>query len=330
MLKYMGKLLGQMIPPIMATIIGAYLVQQLFPGKNNAETDPKASAPAAAVMSPTPMAPASKLAKGANSLSGPPAEPTEITGPNKPAKEPVKQAAAPAAAAPAAATPATAAAAAPATTGTIMPRRVGPPGPVPLVARERGVEPPPAQPPRVEAASAPPAREEVPPLELAAKVIAALPPSKPASPPTSPRDLPEARDGYAQPNAAPGPVISTAPLPPPSIAPNLSPPPAGASLSPPVSSAPMPITPPGVAAAPLPPPPSMQVEVPRAPITRDPVQLSDADREHLGRIPLAPPDGVEVQRRPSLFERGGALVKGVVSSVKSVLPGQQQNRPETD
>jgi hypothetical protein len=319
MLKHMGKFLGQMIPPIMATIIGAYLVQQIFPGKNAAET--KSPAPTAAVMSPTPMAPASKLAK---SLSGPPAEPTEITGPNKTVKEPAKQAPIKEASAPAAAPVAPA----PATTGTVMPRRVGPPGPVPLVARERGVEPPPAQPTRVEASPAPPpAREEaaVPPLELAAKVIAALPPSKPASP----RDLPETRDGaYTQPNAGSG--VSVAPLPPPSIAPTLSPPPPGvASLPPPpMSSAPMPITPPGIAAAPLPPPP-MQGEVPRAPVTRDPVQLSDADREHLARIPLPLPDGVEPHpRRPSLFERGGALVKGVVSSVKSVLPGQQ--RSESD
>src|SRR5262245_31303497 len=306
MLKYASKFVGQMIPPIMATIIGAYLVQQLFPGKNNGET--KAPAPTAAVMSPTPMAPASKLATGTNGLSGPPAEPTEITGPNKTVKEPVKEAAVPAAA------PAT-----PTTTGTIMPRRVGPPGPVPVVARERVVEPPPAR-----AEAPPPAREEaaVPPLELAAKVIAALPPSKP-----------ETRDGamqpnMAQPNAAPGQAISTAPLPPPSIAPSLSPPPPGARLPPPpAASAPMPITPPGVAAAPLPPPP-MQAEVPRAPITRDPVQLSDAERENLANIPLPLPDGVERQRRPSLFERGGALVKGVVSSVKSVLPGQ--HRSETD
>src|SRR5262245_14684397 len=93
MLKYMGRLLGQMIPPIMATIIGAYLVQQLFPGKSSTET--QSAAPTAAVMSPTPMAPASKLAKGTSnstsSLSGPPAEPTEITGPNKTVKAPVKE-----------------------------------------------------------------------------------------------------------------------------------------------------------------------------------------------------------------------------------------------
>src|SRR5215813_2660538 len=147
MVKYVGKLIGQMIPPVMATVIGAYLVQQIFPGKK-AETQASPPAPTTTVMSPAPLAPANKLAKGAsNSLSGPPSEPTEITVPGKtpPVKESVKEAAAPAAAP----TPA----AAPATTGTIMPRRVGPPGPVPVVARER-VEPPPPAPP------APPTREE--------------------------------------------------------------------------------------------------------------------------------------------------------------------------
>jgi hypothetical protein len=311
MFKHVGKFVGQMIPPIMATIIGAYLVQQIFPGKNNTETAAP-PAPTAAVMSPTPMAPGSKLAKGAPNLSGPPAEPTEITGPNRtpPAKEAVRETIKEPVKETTASIPA-----APAPVGTV--RRVGPPGPVPVVQRERVVEPAPLPQPA-------PAREEaaVPPLELAAKVIAALPPSKP-------RDLPEPRDGaYAQPNAAPGQPFVVAPLPPPSIAPSLSPPPPGAALPPPpATSAPMPITPPGIASAPLPPPP-MQAEIPRAPITRDPVRLSDAERENLARIPLPMPDGIEPSRRPSLFERGGALVKGVVSSVKSVLPGQ--HRSETD
>src|SRR5215475_252641 len=130
MLKYTGKLLGQIIPGVMATLIGAYLVQQVFPGKSSETPAPGPAQPTAAVMSPTPMAPASKLAKG---LSGPAAEPTEITGPNRTVKEPVREAAAPAAKAPPA--PATTPPPAPATTGTIMPRRVGPPGPVPVVAR---------------------------------------------------------------------------------------------------------------------------------------------------------------------------------------------------
>ena len=80
-----------------------------------------------------------------------------------------------------------------------------------------------------------------------------------------------------------------------------------------------PLAPPQDARVPLAPPPEA-----RAPLTNDPVaQLSDADRENLARIPLPLPDGVEPPpRRPSLFERGGAFVKGVVSSVRSVLPGQ--------
>jgi hypothetical protein len=308
MFRFAGKLLGQIIPGVMATIIGAYLVQQIFPGKNAEAPAPGPTQPTAAVMSPTPMAPASKLAKG---LSGPPAEPTEITGPNKSVKEPVKEAAAPTAA------PATPA---PATTGTIMPRRVGPPGPVPVVARERVAEP---QPVRAETRPpVPPAREEpaVPPLELAAKVIASLPPGK-TSP--APRDLPETRDGARDGAWAPPPPNVPPPAQTVSVAP--LPPPPGAA---PAAAAPMPIVPPSAATVPpLAPPQETRVPLApppdaRAPLTRDPVQLSDAERENLARIPLPLPDGVEPPRRPSLFERGGALVKGVVSSVRSVLPGQ--------
>src|ERR687887_261654 len=101
MLKYTGKLIGQIIPGVMATLIGAYLVQQIFPGKTSETPAPGPAQPTAAVMSPTPMAPAS--------------------------------------------------------TGTIMPRRVGPPGPVPVVARERLAEPPPV---RAETPPPVPAREE--------------------------------------------------------------------------------------------------------------------------------------------------------------------------
>ena len=184
-----------------------------------------------------------------------------------------------------------------------------------------------AEPPSVRAETPPPApaREEaaVPPLELAAKVIAALPPGKTSSP----RDLPETRDGDAARDGAwappppnvppPAQAVSVAPLPPPRPAPPVA---AGAPLPvvPPSAGPVPPFAPPQEARGPLAPPPEA-----RAPLTNDPVQLSDADRENLARIPLPLPDGVEPPpRRPSLFERGGAFVKGVVSSVRSALPGQ--------